>query len=42
MNNIMKIVKSFEESCLLTKSVSKTIKNEALEPKENVTRHFRC
>ena len=35
MNDIMKIVKSLEESCLLTKRVSETIKNEALEPKEN-------
>ena len=29
MNNIMKIVKSLEESSLLTKGVSKTIKNDA-------------
>ena len=35
MNDIMKMVKSLEESCLLTKRVSETIKNEALEPKEN-------
>ena len=28
MNDIMKILKSFEESCLLIKDVSKTIKNE--------------
>ena len=33
MNNIMKIVKSLEESVLLIKSVSKTIKNEAKEQK---------
>ena len=33
MNDIMKIVKSFEESGLLIKSVSKTIKNEAKEQK---------
>ena len=31
MNNIMKIVKSLEESGLLIKCVSKTIKNEAKE-----------
>ena len=29
MNSIMKMVKSLEESCLLIKRVSKTIKNEA-------------
>ena len=29
MNDIMKIVKSLEESCLLEKGVSKTIKNES-------------
>ena len=29
MNDIMKIVTSFEESSLLIKSVSETIKNEA-------------
>ena len=33
MNNIMKIVKSLEESGLLIKDVSKTVKNEAKEPK---------
>ena len=33
MNNIMKIVQSFEESVLLIKGVSKTIKNEAKEQK---------
>ena len=33
MNDIMKIVKSLEESGLLTKGVSKTIKNEAKEQK---------
>ena len=33
MNNIMKIVKSLEESGLLIKDVSKTIRNEAKEPK---------
>ena len=31
MNDIMKIVTSLEESGLLTKSVSETIKNEAKE-----------
>ena len=31
MNDIMKIVKSLEESGLLMKDVSKTIKNEAVE-----------
>ena len=33
MNDIMKIVKSLEESGLLIKGVSKTIKNEAREQK---------
>ena len=33
MNNIMKIIKSLEESGLFIKSVSKTIKNEAKEQK---------
>ena len=33
MNNIMKIVKSLEEFCLLIKGVSETIKNEAKEQK---------
>ena len=33
MNDIMKIVKSFEESGLLIKGVSETIKNEAKEQK---------
>ena len=33
MNDIMKIVKSFEESGLLIKGVSKTNKNEAKEQK---------
>ena len=31
MNDIMKIVKSLEESVLLLKGVSETIKNEAKE-----------
>ena len=33
MNDIMKIIKSFEESGLLTKGVSETNKNEAKEQK---------
>ena len=33
MNDIMKIVKSLEESGLLIKDVSETIKNEAKEQK---------
>ena len=33
MNDIMKIVKSLEESGLLIKGVSETIKNEATEQK---------
>ena len=33
MNDVMKIVKSLEESGLLIKDVSKTIKNEAKEQK---------
>ena len=33
MNDIMKIGKSFEESSLLRKGVSKTVKNEAKEQK---------
>ena len=33
MNDIMKIVKSLEESGLLIKIVSETIKNEVKEPK---------
>ena len=33
MNDIMKIVKSLEESGLLIKGVSETIENEAKEPK---------
>ena len=38
MNNIMKIVKSLEESSLLTKGVSKTIKNDAKEQKGGLLR----
>ena len=33
MNDIMKVVKSLEESGALTEGVSKTIKNEAKEQK---------
>ena len=33
MNNIMKIVESFEESGLLIKGISETITNEAKEQK---------
>ena len=46
MNNIMKIVKSLEESSLLTKGVSETIKNEAKEQKNRISeyaiRYSRC
>ena len=31
MNKIMKIIKSFKESCLLTRVVNKRVKNEAKE-----------
>ena len=34
MSDVMKIVKSLEESCLLIKGVSETIKNQAKEQKE--------
>ena len=36
MNDIMKVVKSLEESGLLTKGTSETIKNEAKEQKRGV------
>ena len=46
MNDIMKIIKSFEESRLLIKSISKTIKNEAKQQQEEflgiILRHFSC
>ena len=46
MNDIIKIMKSFEESGLLIKGVSKTIKNEAKKTIRsiswNVIRHFSC
>ena len=35
-NDIMKIVKSLEKSGFLIKGVSKTIKNEAKEKKEDI------
>ena len=34
MNDIMKIIKSFEESCFLIKGVDKSIKNEGEEQKK--------
>ena len=34
MNDIMKIIKSLEESDLLIKGISKTIRNEAKNKKE--------
>ena len=36
MDDIMKIVRSLEESVLLIKGVSKTIKNEAKEQKDGL------
>ena len=46
MNDIMKIIKSLEESDILIKDVSKTIKNEAKKTKkrisQNAIRHFMC
>ena len=46
MNDITKIIKSLDESGLLIKGVSKTIKNETKEPKRRISRnvswHFRC
>ena len=36
MDDIMKIVRSLEESILLIKGVSKTIKNEAKEQKDGL------
>ena len=35
MNDIMEIVKSYEESGLLIKGISKIVKNEAKEQKED-------
>ena len=37
MNDIMKMIKSLEESDLLIKGVSETIKNEAKKPKKTKT-----
>ena len=46
MNDIMKIDNSLKESGLLTKCVSKTIKNQAKKQKKKdfskFYRHFRC
>ena len=45
MNDIIKIVKSLEESGFLIKGVSETIKKEAKEQKQissNVIRSIRC
>ena len=46
MNDIMKIIKSFEESGLLIKNVSETIKKEEKEQKrrmsQNIIRYIRC
>ena len=43
MNDIMKIVKSLEESGLLIKGISETIKNEAKEKRGFLEiRRFRC
>ena len=43
-NDIMKIIQAFEDSNILLKGVTKTIKNETKEQKgviENVIRYFR-
>ena len=46
MNDIMKIIKSLEESGILIKDVSETIKSEAKKTKksisQNAIRHFIC
>ena len=42
MNDIMKIIKSLEESALLIKGVSETIKNEAKEQKGGFLRMLLC
>ena len=34
MDNVMKIIKCFEETSLLVEGVSETIENEAKEPKD--------
>ena len=41
-DDIMKIVKSLEESVLLTRRISETIKSKVKEQKGNVIRYFRC
>ena len=41
MNDIMKIIKSLEESGLLIKSISETIKQKNRRTSGNVIRHFR-
>ena len=41
MNDIMKIIKSPEESGLLIKSISETIKQKNRRTSWNVIRHFR-
>ena len=40
MEDIMKIVKTFEESDLLTESISETIKNEVKEQKRPIFSNF--
>ena len=40
MNDIMKIVKSFEESGLLTKDISETIKNEVKKQKRGFLERY--
>ena len=40
MNDIMKVLKSIEESGLLTKGVSETIKNEATKQEERFLSMF--
>ena len=46
MNNIIKIVQAIEDSNILSKGVTKTIKNETKEKKRRifkyVIRYFRC
>ena len=46
MNDVMKMIKSLEGSCLLRKGVSEAIKNEAKEKKkrisQDVIRNIRC
>ena len=41
MNDVMKIVKSFEESGLLRKGISEKIKNEALKKRRIVIAYIR-